>query len=105
MIATYDHRIDIRLNPQAQIGPYTIDFIRALWAPFTTEAFKQERRLLHLLRDFPAHRFEAACRRALFYDRSPDIELLQIILHHRLERMPLDPATDIHGQFLLDLSI
>ncbi len=104
MVATYHDRIAILLNPQAQLGPYTIDFIRALWVPFTTEALKQERRLLLLGREYSADRFEAACRRALFYERSADIELVCKILQHRLDRLPLDRATDIHGQFLLELS-
>jgi len=104
MVDTYHDRIAILLNPHARLGPYTIDFIRALWAPFTSEALRQERKLLSLTRHYPAHRFEAACRRALFYIKlNPNIETIRMILNLNLDQLPLDRSTDIYGQFLLNL--
>jgi hypothetical protein len=106
MVATYHGRIAILLNPHARIGPHTIEFIRALWAPLTTEALQQERQLLSISRHYPAERFEAACRRALFYNQhNPNIETVRMILNHNLDDLPLDRSTDIYGQFLLDFSI
>jgi hypothetical protein len=106
MIATYHDRIAILLNPHARLGPHTIEFIRTLWAPLTAEALRQERQLLSISRHYPAERFEAACRRALFYDQhNSNIETVRMILDHNLDDQPLDRSTDISGQFLLDFSI
>ena len=104
MVATYHDRIAILLNPHSGLGPYTVNFIRALWAPLTNEALKQEGQLLQLAQNYPAVRFEAACRRALFYECDPDIQVVHMILERKLERLPLDEATDVFGQFLLNLS-
>jgi hypothetical protein len=104
MVATYHDRIAILLNPNAQLGTYTVEFIRQLWAPYTAEALEQERALLRVARRFSPDRLEAACRRALFYHQEINIETAEMILRQDLDQLPLDAATDITGQFLLNFT-
>jgi hypothetical protein len=104
MVATYHDRIAILLNPNAQLGTYTVEFIRQLWAPYTAEALAQERTLLHLARRYSPERLEAACKRALYYEQEIRIEIVETILSRQLDQLPLDAATDITGQFLLNFT-
>jgi len=94
--------VAILSTTHARLGAHTVRFIRTLCAPPTTEALAQERHLLHLVGRYPADRFEAACRRALFYSRTPTVETVRHILDNGLDRLSLDSSTDVDGQLFLD---
>lgn len=64
-----------------------------------------EQQLMQLLRfasRYSSKRLEDACHRTLYYGYN-SIKLVQYVLQHRLDRLPLSPQADIYGQMHFDL--
>jgi hypothetical protein len=97
-LVSHEQQIKANLLDQAAgIGPYTSAFVRSLWTDGVFAVANEARQLFGLINTYGAERLEATCKRALFY-RRVDFMAIDAILRDDLDRLPLNPYTDIKGK-------
>jgi hypothetical protein len=87
------------LDQAADLGPLAVAFIQSLWTESILGAAEQARGLFSLAHCHETKRLEAACKRALFYQR-PDYLTVDKILRENLDSLPLNPYTDVNGRLM-----
>jgi hypothetical protein len=96
-----EQQIKYRLLEQASaVGPFLIALVQSLWTEGVLSTARYATRLFPLAKRYGAEPLELACRRALFY-RKTDYLTVERILRQDLHTLPLNPYTDVNGQFLL----
>ena len=83
------------------IGVESSCFILDLWDKELTVVYKKLRSLLKLSKKYGIYRFEKATERANYYNQQA-VTTIKVILQNKLDHLPLDPNTDIWGQYRLD---
>jgi hypothetical protein len=88
------------LEEVRSFGPFTTEIFKHIWLNHLRKAESAINSLLRFGYRFPQERFEAACKRVVFYDLASPA-LVELVLLERLDTLPLDHSTDIYGQRLL----
>jgi hypothetical protein len=88
------------LEEARDFGPFTVEICKHVWLNHLHKAESEINLLMRFGYRFPQERFEAACKRVIFYDLTSPALVEQVLLE-RLDTLPLDHATDIYGQRLL----
>jgi hypothetical protein len=91
------------LDCALRYGPGVARIVENLWVSSLLEVEQEARRLMQLAQRYGTARLEAACQRALYYRRDKTEAIVSWILDKALDRFPLNPYTDIRGQFRFSL--
>jgi hypothetical protein len=91
------------LDCALRYGPGVARIVDHLWVTSLLEVEQEVRRLIQLARRYGATRLEAACQRAVYYRQDKNEAIINWILEKGLDRFPLNPYTDIRGQFTFSL--
>lgn len=97
----YDHREKLTEHILA-CDPYTRKIAEAIHTAGMKRIEQQLMQLLRLSSLYSWRRLEKACHRTVYYGYN-SLDLVQYVLKHHLDRLPLSPQADIYGQMHLDL--
>jgi hypothetical protein len=94
-----------KLFLQAQnCGPAAIQLIEEFWLANTRKSFRSGCQIMGLARFYGSKRLEAACQRAIYYNRDKDYATIKWILENNYDLLSLIPYSDVTGQLLFDLT-
>lgn len=88
--------------PFAHVGPATARLAQFILYSGEKRSLERVELLFSYGEIFSLQRLEAACRRALHYGRIDTSSVLDI-LERGLDAFPLNPETDIEGQYTFDI--
>jgi hypothetical protein len=80
-----------------RFSPSLACIVDNIWTSSVSEAEENTCKLFRLAQHYGPQRLEGACRRALYYSRSRNQQLVKWILKKGLDRLPLTTQTDICG--------
>jgi hypothetical protein len=88
------------LDCASALGPFVTDLMQSLWSDGLLSITEHASRILRLAQFYDPESLEAACRRALFYQKT-DYLTVDRILRENLHTLPLNPNADVYGQLAL----
>ena len=91
------------LDCAQRYGPGVARIVENLWVASLLEVEQEAHRLMQLAQRYGTARLEAACQRALYYRQDKTEAIVGWILDKALDRFPLNPYTDIRGEFRFSL--
>jgi hypothetical protein len=88
------------LDKAKKIGFNTSCFILQDWDAEILKVYQKLLKFLKIANQFSNARLEKACERAYFY-KQDNQETIKMVLKYSFDSLPLNPNSDIYGQYLL----
>ena len=97
--------LKLKLILQAQYcGPETTHLIEEFWCANARKNYRSGCQIIGLSRFYGFKRLEAACQRAMYYNRDKDYSTIKWILENGYDSIKLTPYSDVTGELLLNLN-